>query len=322
MSVPELIKIAPGTTEAERCGLVARLVRDLAANQRPLEVPKVRPAVTKDPHAFNVKGRIENVVIADLHEPIARRDIIREISKKHDGARLIVAGDILDFASFSKFSRVKTCRSRQEEWNMSALRVLQDTAGFLDEISDYYSEIVVIRGNHDARPNKAIASVAGADAAEFTDYLFTNELGKARKVVIPNRTNLDYYAIKIGDMWVGHWHWYGKLPAAGVRQVIDEFLPDPAVRQYGECNVVVQAHTHRTHDGSWRYKRAIECGAMCKRPDYVDTNFGKGGTPQLGYALIVQDDGYTDWQASGGVKLNPEWSVRDLNGRSLDEITS
>lgn len=316
LPVEELLELAPGITTAEKLGYIARCKRGFSTT--PVEVKTERP-VPQPRYQFDLKGKVETVCTADWHVPFHRPDLIEDISHRHDGGILVVAGDLCNFHAQSKFISVRTSQSREPE--QYAMEQLDTFCEIIQRIENYWTQIVIIRGNHDYRVLKGAAAVGKGDAT-LVDYGFNTKVKSAStKVIVPSKSGEDYYSVKVGDAWYGHWAWSGQSPCFGVKRVIEKFLPNPLISEQGKCRVVVQAHSHHSSECFHHFIWAVECGALCKMPDYINEGFGKGGTPELGYAVIVQEDGHLVQHESRLVKYGPEVYTRDLSGRSLYENT-
>lgn len=281
-------------------------------------------SVPRQPRSMDLTGDIVNIIISDLHVPLHRDDLIRYLSEKYEGGRLVIGGDLLDNAAQSKFP-VMNCHLNQTfAQYYSSSDCIEILVELLQSISKYWKEIIIVRGNHDFRHAKLLAANAKGDADKF-DYELVTALSKIPNVIVPNMVGPDYYSVKIGDMWVGHWGLHGKL-LLGVRKVVDQCMNRVAVASHGPCSTVVQGHTHQLgsfhrYNGKW----AIESGAMCLTPEYVWQSAGAGGEPTLGYVHILQRDGKVVREESHGtVAFDDKWYINYMdyapyNGCSIDD---
>jgi hypothetical protein len=90
-------------------------------------------------------GRQEYVVISDLHIPDQRDDLVAEVIREHKGKRLIVAGDLSDFESWSKWPQDKFAPDTLRE-------VLAQQDAVLDLFDRQFAHTWLMLGNHDRRP--------------------------------------------------------------------------------------------------------------------------------------------------------------------------
>lgn len=259
----------------------------------------------------NLRGRQETIVIGDPHVPLHRGDILLHISKKHDGARLVIDGDIFNFDRFSKFQPLNRNVFLNPEHRYSAAECLEMATQLFDSISDYWQDITLIYGNHDIRLHKQIASGAQGDAS-LADFMLREAFKKNPKITIHEETTYDFYMHKRGDAWIGHWNYYGKPVCAGAKKAADSLMSRVMIDEKGPWKTIIQAHTHHVADARYNGKRVMECGAMCMIPDYIDNSLGKGSEPELGYVQLVQCDGETCDEETHAIRIDTKYYMNRM----------
>lgn len=267
--------------------------------------------VKKTPHVA-LSERETTIVVGDLHIPEHRHDFLMEIAKRHEGARLIIGGDLMDFARFSKFSKKVRSANTGAEQRMSTIDILKTGTAVVDSIRPYFSDIVIKRGNHDERLAGMLSQIL-TDGAELADYLYESMFADMPNVSLTSTSIMDYFMVKRGDAWIGHWdHITGKVPNRGANESIDWMLDNDYIKQFGEWNVLVQLHTHKTSFTVHRGKLSVECGCLSKPQDYSYEKPGRFMYPRNGYFEMVQYSGITDWEESGVRLLRDESPSRKL----------
>lgn len=309
-----LLRLAPGETLGEKYAYIA-LAKKEKENTRveytdPSEyVTSAECAEGTDP----CEGKQTTIVMSDLHIPYQRDDLVLDIAQRHEGARLVLAGDIFNNASYTEWPRLNMLNSRVPEYAYRRVDILDIGLSLLEKIAPYFIDVKILRGNHDAWISKSEAKATGGDTSA-TDRQFEQLFESLPNVVVPKRTIRDYSMLKRGDAWIGHFLSYGRTPNRGAIGACDWMLENIEIEKMGDWKVLVQAHTHRLSDSVYKRKWVMESGALCKRPDYQDSKPGKGDgrSPELGYIILTQYDGVTSKFESGLVRYNDDAYFRYL----------
>lgn len=245
-------------------------------------------------------GDVETVVISDLHAPYQREDLLMYIAKKHEGSRLVIGGDITHNDAFSRFDRREYPKSRNESLrHLGTKEILDYIVGSLYQVHQYFSDIKLIWGNHDNWMARELAKVTGGDAS-LLDELYGNYFSDhIPNCTIAQGTGRGRSLMKRGDAYIGHFYTYGAAKCSGAVKAIEWMLGDPEVAAAGEWNVLVQGHVHKMNQSIHMGKLALESGCLCREPDYYDARLGNFPAQQLGYVVLNQKDGITDWMESG-----------------------
>lgn len=320
----QLMKLVPGRTPGQKAANLRDIVRDLinrgelAPSKAVIASPERGYAdlsysevleeynalikrdavpVEKVPYV-SVSSKETTIVIGDLHTPEHRMDLLMRIAKEHEGSRLIIAGDLMDFQRFSKFTKNVRSANRSLEQRMSVVELLKTGTAVVDILRHYFSDVVIKRGNHDIRL-ASMLSQCFSDGAELADFLFESMFANMPNVSMMSSAIEDFFMLKRGDAWVGHWDCISaKVTNRGANEAVDWMLDNDYITAQGEWNVLIQLHTHLASLGIHRGKLAIECGCMSRMQDYTWEKPGKYRYPRNGYFELVQYDGITDWEES------------------------
>ncbi len=261
-------------------------------------------APTKEPRERAGRRALkeETIVISDLHCPEERGDLIAEIIQRHRGANLVIAGDLDDLEMMSRFDHV--------DWTgLSFQESLAHRDALLDKLTEAFSSVEIMLGNHDLRLPRRAAKALGPDYAFISQQflmwayekrhglkVITNDVRRYSGRPIPY---LHYYH-QVGDCVIGHVEVAGRPVAKSSGKAHDFFTQWQRVLGLKEFNVLLQAHSHRQsffrHPDSGVH--CFEIGALCDIPSYSLTSRQSYCPPQLGYFQLIQYQGVTDVNAS------------------------
>lgn len=240
------------------------------------------------------------VVICDTHLPHLRRDLLALICRRHKGANILVAGDVLDNGRFSRWPKTDT----QDHTVKQALASRDALAAYLRKSFD---AVKILEGNHDARFYRNAAQL-GADYYWATREFFRSALKQRHGVELvqrrfissdPSRHLLLAFYDQLGDCVIGHIEKSGATPMRGGKLANEFFQKWQFQLELEPWRVLLQAHTH--HRGYWfdpvTRVHCYEVGAMCADPEY-SVEGHRGDPIQHGYYLLVQKDGVTDLNKS------------------------
>lgn len=242
--------------------------------------------------------RVETVVISDLHVPDERMDLLARIAETHRGANLVIAGDLDDFEMLSKFDQL--------DWTgLTFQESLARRDAVLDFLTQHFTNVEVMLGNHDLRIPRKAARLLGADYAfmsqQFLMWTYEKRHGirlvtqDVRKQCGRQIPYLHYYH-QVGDCMIGHVEVSGRTPGKGAERAHDFFQGWKKELGLSDFRVVLQAHTHKQSYFRHSHSKAhcYEIGALCDIPSYSLMSRQNYGPPQLGYFSLVQYDGVTD----------------------------
>jgi predicted phosphodiesterase len=227
---------------------------------RPLNPYNLPESFEKERKPFKLPLCCDNILLlSDIHIPyhnIQAITLAMDYGKQHNVNTIFINGDLIDFATISKFERDWSKRSVRQEFE-SAKEFIISLRGTFPEASIYW-----LKGNHDIRWEKFLMSKA---PEIWDDEYFKLEqrlqLNQQKITIIDDKT-----LVKFGKLSVTHGHHLFK----------GMFLPvNPARGAYLKAKQsIIAGHLHRashnpeiTLDGE-----VISCwttGCLCEtRPDY------------------------------------------------------
>lgn len=248
--------------------------------------------------------------LSDIHFPFAREDELERAVEEHSDADIVVLnGDILDGYIFSTFPK---------SHRIAALAEYRAAFNFVQILSENFPKVVLVEGNHDARPARALGRANFEQ--EATQILRPNLIAR-----IANGEELDEFGelvdkhdfdnvifqqseswwVRIGKTIFCHPHgWGGNAPGATVVKVDQQMRERFGSKEYDS---IVCGHTHRIYKGVHQNRLLIEQGSMCARQDYENKANLKMAHSMNGYCVVYQDEhGNTDFNFSGPVYLGSE----------------
>lgn len=244
--------------------------------------------------------------LSDIHFPFALEDEIAAALHEHSDADIVVLnGDILDGYIYSTFSKAK---------RIAALKEYIAAFELVHYCSENFPNVVIVAGNHDIRPAKALAS-AGFEKEESQvlrpDLLARiangerlDEQGQlVEKLAFENVHYQPYDAwyARVGKTIFCHPSGYKGGPGGTAQKLYDYFIKRMGSEEFDS---IVVGHTHKVYKGVFCNKLLIEQGAMCDRQPYQHKPDLRFLHAMNGYAVIYQDkDGNTDFNKSQVIYL-------------------
>lgn len=242
----------------------------------------------------------ETIVASDIHFPFQDSAAVRlwlavvaarykEAIKNKRKFRIVLAGDIVDFYTISKFSKDPT---RQE----SLQDELDACVDFLIKLRQIapLAEIVFVEGNHEARLRNYIISNAG-ELASLRDMTVERQLRLAElgMTYVNSKGRTAYYMV--GDIAVGHWKNCNQNSGYTATNILAKRGVSVAQGHVHRLAVI-----HRTLLGG-RVLKGIETGCLCD----LNPEYDESPDWQQGFVIIRElSNGITDAQAiqiNGGV---------------------
>ena len=262
----------------------------------------------------NVEAEIKILALSDIHFPLARLDLLKNILEEHSNSDVVVLnGDILDgyiFSSFDKYERI------------SALHEYQVAFDFIHMLSDTFPEVILTQGNHESRVSRSLRSSGYETEAirvlrpDLLARIANGELldhsGMLVKKFDFNNIKYDqvepWYAL-VGKTLFIHPHSEGSAkPGYTVQKAYDTVFS----RRYkfDEFDSVVCGHTHQICKFVHNNTLLIEQGSLAGVLSYAYSPKMKYTTlSSNGYAVIYQDKhGNTNYNLSNPIYcgiLNP-----------------
>lgn len=248
--------------------------------------------------------------LSDIHFPFALIDEIDKAIKLHSDADIVVLnGDILDGYIFSTYSKAK---------RIAALKEYMAAFELVKRLSENFPKVVIVRGNHDDRPAKALAkNDFEKEASQILrpDLLARLANGEAldesgdliAKLDFDNviYQKYDSWYVRIGKTIFAHPDaYFGSWPGQTAVKLCDYFTKRMGSNSFDS---IVVGHTHRSYKGVVMNKLLIEQGAMASRMPYQHRADIRFPHAMNGYAVIYQDEeGNTDFNLSHTVFLGSQ----------------
>lgn len=244
-------------------------------------------------------ARTRILVCSDLHvpfhDPIALARMI-EAERGHVD-RLVIAGDLSDSCSVSRFQKPDGVRF-EDEWGAVTL--------VLEQLSAAFPVVDVIEGNHDARTERQLLDRLTPDLISAVRIMTGGPLcplaalcSRFENVTLRRHAAGGGGAIawccQIGDAWIGHPERYSIVPGAMLRR-LEKWVSDfSEVYSFEGVRLILAGHTHTFCLVPWRAGMLLaELGCLCLSQSY-QTAAKFGGMPQRrGYVTFEQDNGRTD----------------------------
>lgn len=263
-------------------------------------------SVKKDLGLIKSKAR-KIITFSDLHIPFFLWEDMEAALIEHSDADIVVLnGDILDAYIFSTFSKSK---------NIAAIKEYMMAFDLVHYLSDHFSQVVLVSGNHDYRTTRAVktagfnqdaASVFGADLLfRISNGEKLNERGELiEKYDFDNvlYQRHDPWYVRIGKTIFCHPSGFGsKYPGATVVKLLDHFSER---MHYDDFDSIVVGHTHKIYKGIVSGKMLIEQGAMAHKLPYQFQPDLRFKNAMNGFAIIYQDEnGNTNFNDSHTVYI-------------------
>ena len=233
------------------------------------------------------------LTLSDIHFPFALYDEIQDALALHSDADIVVLnGDILDGYAFSTYGSAK---------RIAALKEYMAAFQLVEQCSEMFDQVVIVSGNHDRRPAKALArsdfskeanQILRPDLlARIANGEMLNEHGELiaqKKFDNVVYQKYDSWYVRVGKTIFCHPDAYqGGNPGATVIKLNNYFKNRLGGEHYDS---VVVGHTHRIYKGVFFNKLLIEQGAMCSRQPYQHKSDLRFPHAMNGYAVIYQDE--------------------------------
>ncbi len=254
---------------------------------------------------------IKRIVIATdfhapFHDPWTVSELITREAKQTD--LLIIGGDFTDSYSFSKFIKTERVGAEQEWAACDAL---------LSHLSEHFTEIVCIEGNHDMRLERHLRATLSPDVMFAIEQLTGGELDpfkaiakKYRNVSFAGhrvgRFNVGWFA-QFGDLLVTHAEKFSIVPGSALRTIDAWFTNQDLALGLKPWRYIVQAHTHQLGWFPWKADRLlVESGCMCEIHGYMLHPRMGGLAQRRGYVKLEQTNGVTDYNSVKPINLDAD----------------
>ena len=262
--------------------------------------PLFTPPQTKDGERW--------VIIADPHNPFCDQEALAKIIKEEKDANgVIVAGDTLDFYSLSRF--VKEMEVPLEE------EISEGTA-FVQVLAENFPKVYVISDNHSKRALKYFSDRIPPEFMFLVNYnilemvcanLPNVELVKNEHILRSGEIAYTSHFLQLGDAIIGHAETSSKIDMRAVKNFEDWLLDWREFLGLNPWRVIMQSHTHKAgiiySRGGYTMRMELGCLVKAEGIAYALRGDTKYSPPTLGYSLLVQENGRTDFKETRFIPL-------------------
>jgi len=252
----------------------------------------------RGPKKIERSGRQRIVIAGDFHIPFHDAEAVAAMLDREAGADLlIIAGDLQDFYSVSRFTKYQHVPIQTE---------LSAVACFLDQASERFGHVLIVEGNHDQpRFERQLRDRLPLEMVQVIEFL-TGGILSPIEVIAKQRANVEIakrkvddqtvrWLTQVGDLIVTHAERFSRVPGSTLRTV-DEYLSDfQDTYHLQPWRVVAQAHTHQLGWIPWKSDRLlIETGCLCVTHGYQLQPKIAGRPQRRGWVTLEQVNGVTD----------------------------
>lgn len=243
------------------------------------------------------EGKI--LVSADWHAPYESDLVKKEMLNHKDAGLHIVAGDIGDYYSKSRFRKTKHVTFKEEG---------QAVFHALEYLSTHWRDVKVMLGNHDNRPEKMMLGKI-ADTGEI-DLLILTEQNLLKRFA-SYFDNVEIVGMKLnGEIELTHIYQYGDAvfthgelsmkQDSAILERVSTYLSQWRTRlRMKPYKAIFQAHNHR----AMKMVKADELQMIIPTAsesesigfEYIYGTKMIGTPPQRGYTVLYQKDGITNF---------------------------
>jgi predicted phosphodiesterase len=290
---------------ADECWAV---LDDFIGRSRKTPVQQKRTA-RKTERGEKLTSRI--VIASDFHAPFTDYWCVGELIARESSQtdQLIIAGDLQDFFSISRFLKYE---------NVSIESELAAVDALLGQLSAAFPKILIVAGNHDhARFEKQLRSQLSLEMCHVIEVLTGGNLSVI-KVLAQRYPNITFgghqverhrisWFTQVGDILVSHAEKFSVVPGAALRAVESWFTDQDGVLGLKPWRVIAQAHTHQMGWFPFKSDKVLcEIGCLSATHGY-QLQSKVGGRPQRrGYMKCTQVNGVTDLNSIRLVWLDAE----------------
>lgn len=236
----------------------------------------------------------ETLVLSDPHVPYEDTDYIQEVLDGSRACRVLIPGDVMDYYSKSRFRKGK-----HEDFG-SELR-----AGFrfLETLALRFPEVLIMRGNHDDRPEKQLKDLLPPDLLILTEKdvlaYMASFFPNVRLVgqELPHGLTVNHI-FQLGDAIFTHAELSRMQRSATLERVSLQ------CHRWRDCwglkpyRVIFQAHNHVAMSmpmgSEWWVSLPTCSDPYSVGMEYIYGPRMVGTPPNIGHVVLYQRDGVTD----------------------------
>lgn len=237
----------------------------------------------------------------DPHEPYAIEEIFRDSLKHKDAETVIIGGDLGDFYSKSRFPKKHSVDFFDE---------VREIFFRMEWLSTHFKKVKIMKGNHDDRPEKKIASIFQDGEIDLHILTENNLLGKLAAYfdnveIVGTKIQNHNYNITLSHIWqyndiiFTHAEISRKQDSAIMEYVSQYLYLWKDKLQLKPYRIIAQGHNHRMMK-EWKGGEGwLLCPCVMQDVsiggEYIYSPRMQGSPPLRGYLVIYQKDGLTDW---------------------------
>lgn len=251
---------------------------------------------------FKAVTKNKVLVLSDIHEPYTDDNLFKQVYEKDGDCDIVIlAGDIGDFYSKSRFKKTKLVSFKEE---------LRSVFFRMEWLSSHFRNVKMMVGNHDNRPEKKFQELLGGDVDLL--FLTENNLMKRLASFFDNielvgttlKTSDNSYNIDLTHIWQFNdiIFTHAEISATQesailtrISQQLFRWKENIGLKPY---KIIMQGHNHTAliqHKGNevWCL---LPCLANSKSIGFGYIYSAKmiGNPPQVGYVTLFNDKGKTD----------------------------
>jgi predicted phosphodiesterase len=247
------------------------------------------PLISKNPNIVIKNKKI--MVMADLHFPFHREDILPNIKKHADEiSALIIGGDAMNNDSLSRFAEISKLSFEEE---------IIEFYNFIQEIRNILPinvKIIFIRGNHEYRLYKYIANQHDKQLQKFINpeviqmlvdgFTVYEGTKKFEYLPIENIEYVPHWFVNINNqLIVCHPEEFSRVQVKTVMDAIQYFMS-----RNEQFSMVINTHLHTYGESKKFGKYGIQLGCSCKPQRYADRGNFKYSPQDYNYMIVQFDD--------------------------------
>jgi hypothetical protein len=255
--------------------------------------------------------RVTIISASDFHTPFHSKPALHALLQEADRVdMLVIPGDFLTSWSWSRWPKSKKETEPVEEF--------REGQAVLSTLAEAFKKVVLFGGNHCARPRKYLSERLPPEVMSYLEItapgslnplqLMASSLSNVEIVqpVVKDHAQFSFLWQR-GDCVFSHAEKYSIIPGKAASGPVLHWLKsfaEPLGIVTG-VRALVQAHTHQISSAIADYGvLAIESGCMCDLESYVgDPKIMSPRPPAIGWTVVVQDNGRTDWRETRPIPL-------------------
>lgn len=265
-----------------------KMVSDKAPSQLPYlskymayitgqEKPEPKVPITEKHQHKGMPGRVKTLYAGDLHFPFEDEKAIDMALVPNLDADVFVTTELMDCYSLHGWGKKVS----------SPLEIEMDKSlRFLEYCSENFPLTYVVAANHEQR----ILRMASKRLPHSLLFLFNGNIMEILTRPFPNVIPVPKPWLKIGDVLYTHITTHSRIDLRAGFNVYQWYQEWADALELGDCNVMIQGHTHHLGAFYRPTKKIFEGGCLCQMADWWTESYHTKPWTQ-GYVTIIQQDG-------------------------------